>query len=63
MNTFKFESIPDEAQLLEIAKSANSRHLKLITNGKRCVLCSIIPAGWKLMPIMEKPSVTKSCVA
>jgi len=63
MNTIRFESIPDEALLLEIAKSANARHLKLITNGTRCVLCSIVPPGWKLMPVMEKPPIAKSCAA
>jgi hypothetical protein len=54
MNTITFEAVPDHAQLLEISKQANARHLYLITNGKRSVLCSIIPPGWKLMPVVEK---------
>ena len=56
MNTIKFESIPSNAELLAIAQSAAARHLHLITNGRRSVLCSIIPPGWKLMPVMQKHS-------
>jgi hypothetical protein len=54
MNTIKFESIPNEAALLEIAQLAAARHLHLITNGKRSVLCSVVPSGWQLMPVMIK---------
>lgn len=54
MNTIIFEAIPNEAELLAISKLAHARHLNLITNGKRSVLCSIIPQGWKLMPVLEK---------
>ncbi len=55
MNITTFETIPSHAELLAIAQSAAARHLHLITNGKRSVLCSIIPPGWRLMPIMLKP--------
>jgi hypothetical protein len=54
MNTIKFEAIPNESLLLDIAMQASARHLNLITNGKRSVLCSIVPPGWKVMPIMQK---------
>ena len=54
MKSIQIETIPDTAFLLDVANRANAQHLKLITNGKRCVLCSIIPPGWKLMPVIEK---------
>ena len=54
MNTVTFEAIPEHAELLAIAQLAAARHLKLITNGSRSVLCSIIPPGWKVMPVMQK---------
>lgn len=54
MTTIRFESVPSHAELLEMAQLAQARHLHLITNGKRSVLCSIIPPGWKVMPVMQK---------
>lgn len=51
---FKIETIDDESELLAISKLAQAKHLHLITNGKRSVLCSIIPPGWKPMRILEK---------
>lgn len=51
---FKIETIDDESELLAISKMAQAKHLHLITNGKRSVLCSIIPPGWKPMRILEK---------
>ena len=60
MNTITFESIPNDAELLAISKLAAARHLHLITNGKRSVLCSIIPSGWQLMPVMHKHTQTKA---
>ncbi|MDP3088841.1 MAG: hypothetical protein Q8M99_11730 [Methylotenera sp.] len=54
MNTIQFETIPNDAELLAISQLAHERHLNLITNGKRSVLCSIVPHGWKLMPVMQK---------
>jgi len=54
MNVITFESIPNESELLDVAQQANARHLHLITNGKRSVLCSIVPVGWKVMPVMRK---------
>lgn len=56
MNTITFESIPQDAELLATAKLAQARQLHLITNGKRSMLCSIVPAGWKRMPVMQKPA-------
>jgi hypothetical protein len=54
MQTITFEAIPDHAELLAIAQLAAARHLKLITNGSRSVLCSIVPRGWRVMPLMVK---------
>lgn len=54
MNIIKLECVPNYAELLEMAQLAQARHLHLITNGKRSVLCSIIPPGWKAMPVMHK---------
>lgn len=54
MNVITLESVPSHAELLEIAKLAHAKHLKLITNGKRSVLCSIVPPGWKVMRVMQK---------
>ena len=60
MNTIQFEAIPSDALLLEIAQNATARHLKLITNGTRSVLCSIVPVGWKVMPMMQKHTQKKA---
>lgn len=54
MNVITLESVPSHAELLEIAKLAQAKHLNLITNGKRSVLCSIVPSGWKVMRVMQK---------
>ena len=51
---YKIETINDDAELLAIAKLAQAKHLHLITNGTRSVLCSIIPHGWKVMRVLEK---------
>jgi hypothetical protein len=52
--TIHFEPIPNDAELLAISKLAAAKHLYLITNGTRSVLCSVIPNGWQLMPVMIK---------
>ena len=56
MNVIQFEVVPNHAELLAIAQNANARHLHLITNGKRSVLCSIIPKGWRAMAVKQKPT-------
>lgn len=40
--------VPDEAEVLEIARMAQAQHLHLITNGQRSVLSPIVPAGWRI---------------
>lgn len=40
--------VPDEAQVLEIARMAQAQHLHLITNGQRSVLSPIVPDGWRM---------------
>jgi hypothetical protein len=40
-------TVPDEAELLSIMKEAAASHLHLITNGRVCRLCSIVPNGWR----------------
>lgn len=55
MSITTFEAIPSHAELLAIAQSAAARHLHLITDGQRSVLCSIIPPGWRLMRVVVKP--------
>lgn len=40
--------VPDEAEVLEIARLAQAQHLHLITDGQRSVLSPIVPDGWRM---------------
>jgi hypothetical protein len=40
--------------LLEISKQANAQHLHFITRGNQAALCSIVPAGWKVIRVATK---------
>jgi hypothetical protein len=53
-NVITMEAIPNDAELLAIALSAASRGFKLITNGTVTRVCSIVPQGWREMPVMIK---------
>lgn len=46
--------VPDEALLLEVARSAAARHLKLLTNGRRTVLSPVDIPGFKPIIVKEK---------
>lgn len=46
--------VPDEALLLEVARSAAARHLKLLTNGRRSVLSPVDIPGFKPIIVKEK---------
>lgn len=47
--------IPDEAELLEVARQAHAQHLHLITNGRRSALSPVIPPGWTRISVTCKP--------
>jgi hypothetical protein len=53
-NVIKIQPVPDHAQLLEISKQANAQHLHFITRGNQAALCSIVPAGWKVIRVATK---------
>lgn len=46
--------VPDEALLLEVARSAAARHLKLLTNGRRSVLSPVDIPGFHPIIVKEK---------
>lgn len=53
------ETVPGEAQMLDILQHAQARHLHMITNGRETRLCSFIPEGWKshCVSIKKPPQV------
>jgi hypothetical protein len=53
-NVITMATVPDEAELLTIMKQAAASHLYLITNGRVCRLCSIVPNGWRKVTAMIK---------
>ncbi len=53
---FSIEPVNEDAQLFDIARMAQAKHLHLVTNGKRSALCSIIPHGWWKIPAGFKPA-------
>lgn len=46
--------IPDEALLIEVARTAAASHLKLLTNGRRTVLSPVDIPGFKPLIVKEK---------
>lgn len=47
--------IPSTAQVMDIARQANARHLHIITDGKRTVLSPEVPPGWFKVAVKLKP--------
>ena len=40
--------VPDDAQILDIARQAVTSHLYLITDGQRSLLSPVVPNGYRL---------------
>jgi|GEM_PF-4573998 len=54
--------VPDDALVFEVAREAAARHLHLITDGHRHLLCSIVPPGWRRCAAVERDTHTKDTV-
>lgn len=46
--------VPDEAELLDVARQAHAQHLHLITNGRRAALSPVVPPGWTRISVHRK---------
>lgn len=48
--------IPSNAEVLQIAKQANAQHLRIVTDGKKTMLCrpEHTPAGWYPIGVKTK---------
>lgn len=52
--------VPDDAMLWDIAQQACAQHLRLISNGHRFALASVIPTGWHEVPVGDKSNQLRS---
>ena len=45
--TVHMRSVSPDDRVADVIALATREHLRLVTNGRRFALCSVIPAGWR----------------
>lgn len=45
--TLRMRSVSPDDRVADVIALAVSEHLRVVTNGSRFALCSVIPAGWR----------------
>ena len=45
--TVRMRGVSPDDRVADVIALATREHLRLVTNGRRFALCSVIPAGWR----------------